>query len=70
MDPLDVMVGPWLLDLTMLWRVYGVDRPALKDTPFVPATHPATSQCTWRQYYPHEGSFVPCADARPAHGRD
>ncbi|MDQ2706627.1 MAG: RNA degradosome polyphosphate kinase [Actinomycetota bacterium] len=43
-DPHDVMVVPGLLDLTMLWRVYGVDRPELKDTPFVPATHPAFAE--------------------------
>ena len=29
-----------LLDLTALWQVYEVDRPALKEKPFVPATHP------------------------------
>jgi polyphosphate kinase len=43
-DPHDVMVVPGLLDLTMLWRVYGVDRPELKDAPFVPATHPAFAE--------------------------
>jgi polyphosphate kinase len=43
-DPHDVMVVPGLLDLTMLWRVYAVDRPGLKDTPFVPATHPAFAE--------------------------
>jgi polyphosphate kinase len=43
-DPHDVMVVPGLLDLTMLWRVYGVDRPELKDSPFVPATHPAFAE--------------------------
>lgn len=40
-DPHDVMTVPGPLDLTMLWRLYGVDRPELKDAPFVPATHPA-----------------------------
>jgi polyphosphate kinase len=40
-DPHDVVVVPGLLDLTALWQVYGVDRPELKDEPFVPATHPA-----------------------------
>ena len=40
-DPDDVMEVPGLLDLSSLWQVYGVDRPALKDAPFVPATHPA-----------------------------
>jgi len=30
-----------LLDLSALWQIYGVDRPALKDRPFVPATHAA-----------------------------
>ncbi|MDT7791517.1 MAG: polyphosphate kinase [Mycobacterium sp.] len=40
-DPGDVIEVPGLLDLTSLWQVYGVDRPALKDPPFVPATPPA-----------------------------
>ncbi|WP_185981632.1 RNA degradosome polyphosphate kinase [Skermania sp. ID1734] len=40
-DPADVIQVPGLLDLTCLWQVYGVDRPNLKDAPFVPATHPA-----------------------------
>ncbi|SDJ28093.1 polyphosphate kinase [Frankineae bacterium MT45] len=31
---------PGLLDLSSLWQIYDVDRPALKDKPFVPATHP------------------------------
>jgi polyphosphate kinase len=43
-DPHDVAVVPGLLDLTMLWRVYGVDRPELKDAPFVPATHLAFAE--------------------------
>ncbi|HEY1967644.1 MAG TPA: RNA degradosome polyphosphate kinase [Pseudonocardia sp.] len=43
-DPHDVMVVPGLLDMTMLWRIYGVDRPELKDAPFVPATHPAFAE--------------------------
>ncbi len=30
-----------LLDLSSLWQLYGLDRPNLKDPPFVPATHPA-----------------------------
>jgi polyphosphate kinase len=40
-NPGDVIEVPGLLDLASLWQVYGVDRPALKDPPFVPATHPA-----------------------------
>jgi polyphosphate kinase len=40
-DPHDVVVVPGMLDLTALWQVYDVDRPDLKDPPFVPATHPA-----------------------------
>jgi polyphosphate kinase len=40
-DPGDVIEVAGLLDLTSLWQVYGVDRPALKDPPFVPATPPA-----------------------------
>ncbi len=39
--PGDVVQVPGLLDLSALWQVYGVDRPQLKDRPFVPATHPA-----------------------------
>jgi polyphosphate kinase len=41
MDDHDVLRVPGLLDLSSLWQVYGtVDRPDLKDRPFVPATHP------------------------------
>ena len=40
-DPGDVIEVPGLLDLTSLWQIYRVDRPALKDPPFVPATPPA-----------------------------
>jgi polyphosphate kinase len=36
----DVQRVPGLLDLTALWQIYGIDRPELKDKPFVPATHP------------------------------
>ncbi|MDF2828537.1 MAG: polyphosphate kinase 1 [Mycobacterium sp.] len=39
--PGDVIEVPGLLDLSALWQVYGVDRPELKDPPFVPATPPA-----------------------------
>ncbi|MCA1682846.1 MAG: polyphosphate kinase, partial [Actinobacteria bacterium] len=41
MSPGDVLHVPGLLDLSALWQVYGVDRPDLKDEPFVPATHPS-----------------------------
>ncbi|WP_414709318.1 RNA degradosome polyphosphate kinase [Pseudonocardia sp.] len=40
-DPHDVVTVPGLLDLTALWAVHAVDRPDLKDEPWVPATHPA-----------------------------
>ena len=40
-DPGDVIQVPGLLDLTCLWQIYGIDRPQLKERPFVPATHPA-----------------------------
>jgi polyphosphate kinase len=40
-DPHDVITVPGLLDLTALWALHAVDRPDLKDDPFVPATHPA-----------------------------
>ncbi|MGQ0576774.1 MAG: RNA degradosome polyphosphate kinase [Pseudonocardia sp.] len=43
-DPHDVVTVPGLLDLTALWQVHGVDRPDLKDDPFVPATHPAFAE--------------------------
>ncbi|WP_077090153.1 RNA degradosome polyphosphate kinase [Mycobacterium rhizamassiliense] len=39
--PGDVVEVPGLLDLSSLWQIYGVDRPALKDRTFVPATSPA-----------------------------
>ncbi len=38
-DPADVVQLPGLLDLSCLWQVHAVDRPDLKDVPFVPATH-------------------------------
>jgi polyphosphate kinase len=41
MDAHDVLRVPGLLDQTALWQIYNeVDRPELKDPPFVPATHP------------------------------
>lgn len=40
-DPGDVIQVPGLLDLSSLWQIYGLDRPALKDPTFVPATPPA-----------------------------
>jgi polyphosphate kinase len=40
-DPGDVVQVPGLLELSSLWQIYSVDRPALKDPPFVPATPPA-----------------------------
>jgi polyphosphate kinase len=41
MDSHDVLRVPSLLDLSSLWQVYDqVDRPDLKEPPFVPATHP------------------------------
>jgi polyphosphate kinase len=39
--PGDVIQVPGLLDLSSLWQIYDVDRPALKDFAFVPATNPA-----------------------------
>ena len=39
--PGDVIEVPGLLDLSSLWQIYGIDRPALKDRTFVPATSPA-----------------------------
>jgi polyphosphate kinase len=40
-DPGDVIEVPGLLDLSSLWQIYNLDRPDLKDPPFVPATPPA-----------------------------
>jgi polyphosphate kinase len=39
--PGDVIQVPGLLDLSSLWQIYDVDRPALKDAAFVPDTSPA-----------------------------
>jgi polyphosphate kinase len=39
--PGDVIQVPGLLDLSSLWQIYSVDRPALKDSAFVPATSSA-----------------------------
>jgi polyphosphate kinase len=39
--PGDVVQVPGLLDLSSLWQIYDVDRPALKDPTFVPATNAA-----------------------------
>jgi polyphosphate kinase len=43
-NPSDVIEVPGLLDLSSLWQIYGIDRPALKDRTFVPATHPAFAE--------------------------
>ena len=43
-DPGDAVEVPGLLDLSCLWQLYGLDRPALKDPPFVPATPPAFAE--------------------------
>ncbi|MEV0727125.1 RNA degradosome polyphosphate kinase [Polymorphospora sp. NPDC050346] len=41
MDSHDVLRVPGLLDLSSMWQIYdAVDRPDLKERPFVPATHP------------------------------
>jgi len=40
-DPRFVVEVPGLLDLSCLWQLHALDRPDLKDAPFVPATHPA-----------------------------
>ncbi len=40
-DPSDAVEVPGILDLSSLWELYGLDRPTLKDPPFVPATNPA-----------------------------
>jgi polyphosphate kinase len=43
-SPADVMHVPGLLDLAALMALYDLDRPELKDEPFVPATHPRLSE--------------------------
>jgi len=43
-DPGDAVEVPGLLDLSSLWQIYNLDRPALKDTPFVPATPAAFAE--------------------------
>jgi polyphosphate kinase len=43
-DPGDAVEVPGLLDLSCLWQLYRLDRPALKDPPFVPATPPAFAE--------------------------
>ncbi len=40
----DVVKVPGLLDLASLWQLYEVDRPDLKEEPFVPATHPRLAE--------------------------
>ncbi|WP_156036408.1 RNA degradosome polyphosphate kinase [Blastococcus sp. URHD0036] len=42
--PQDVVTVPGLLDLAALMALYDLDRPELKDEPFVPATHPRLSE--------------------------
>jgi polyphosphate kinase len=44
MKPHDVLHVTGLLDLSSLWALYDLDRPELKDEPFVPATHPQLSE--------------------------
>jgi polyphosphate kinase len=39
-DPDDVLRVPGLLDLSSLQQVYDIDRPALKERPFLPLTNP------------------------------
>jgi len=43
-SPGEVVHLPGPLDLTGLWSVYGLDRPDLKDAPFVPITSPELSE--------------------------
>ncbi|MDP9433988.1 MAG: RNA degradosome polyphosphate kinase [Actinomycetota bacterium] len=40
----DVYTVPGLLDLSALWQLHDLDRPELKDDPFVPATHPRLAE--------------------------
>jgi polyphosphate kinase len=43
-SPADVVAVPGLLDLASLMALYALDRPELKDEPFVPATPPRLSE--------------------------
>jgi polyphosphate kinase len=43
-NPTDVIEVPGLLDLSSLWQIYGIDRAALKDRTFVPATNAAFAE--------------------------
>jgi polyphosphate kinase len=43
-SPADVFSVPGLLDLSSLVALYELDRPELKDDPFVPATHPRLAE--------------------------
>ncbi len=43
-DESDTVEVPGILDLSSLWQLYGLDRPTLKDPPFVPATNPAFAE--------------------------
>ena len=43
-SPADVVHVPGLLDLSALMALYDLDRPELKDEPFVPVTHPRLSE--------------------------
>ncbi|HEX6754328.1 MAG TPA: RNA degradosome polyphosphate kinase [Mycobacteriales bacterium] len=38
--PEEVVTVPGMLDLASLWQLYDIDRPDLKDPPFVPSTPP------------------------------
>jgi polyphosphate kinase len=43
-DPDDVLRVPGLLDLSALQQIYDIDRPALKNRPFVPTTNPCFAE--------------------------
>jgi polyphosphate kinase len=43
-DPADAVEVSGLLDLSSLWELYALDRPALKDPPFVPVTPTAFAE--------------------------
>jgi polyphosphate kinase len=44
LEPEDVDERSSLIDLSALWQIYSLNRPELKDPPFVPATHPRLSE--------------------------
>ena len=64
-DPADAVEVPGLLDLSSLWQLYGLDRPTLKDPPFVPATNPAFAEGETPEERVRHAARRRCAAAPP-----